>query len=172
VPDLKAILSAVLTVALALVISGLSKVDLHSVPLSTITFIGYFINGFFMWLFWGVILFAIAQFVPDARRNFASLMIITGWSFLPLLFMAPISCFRGVPIVFHLLEGIRALWSALLMWLAFQSALKLGNTKMIVLTLVLPPLLIGFATFWLSWFFISLFIALCSLAMHAFAGMS
>jgi hypothetical protein len=79
--------------------------------------------------------------VSNIKSSMRSCLIVTGWSFVPLIFKAPAACLSNVSIFGDVLSVVVSLWFIVLVLLSFDSLLKFGKLKTLAFVVVLPPCL-------------------------------
>jgi hypothetical protein len=95
-------------------------------------------------LFCWIVLATFARLLAAAMKvntSIRSCLIVTGWSFVPLLLKAPAACFSNVTILGDILSMAVSFWFLALLLFAFDSLLKLGKLKTLAFVLLLPPCL-------------------------------
>jgi hypothetical protein len=105
--------------------------------------------GLITWFALAIFLQFVARLLNRTVNNLTAL-IVTGWAFLPLIFIAPIGCLVLANIVFRLFLLVPCLWVSYLQILAFDSVLKLGKAKTLSLFVVVPPVIFLILLFWLA----------------------
>jgi len=79
--------------------------------------------------------------VSNKNTSARSCLIVTGWSFIPLILKAPAACLSNVSIFGDFISVAISLWFIVLMLFSFDSLLKFGKLKTLAFVLVLPPCL-------------------------------
>ena len=108
-----------------------------------------------MWLALSALVHIICGWVSKREVAFSTSLVGVGWAFMPLVFAAPMSCFRSFGIVYDLLAAIPILWMCYLQWLVFNHSLAIGSVRMFALLVLGPPVFICTYLFWLTVAFIS-----------------
>jgi hypothetical protein len=167
-PDLSATFGAGLLVALASMIGNLADAGLEGVPPSLFELIGGLCATFVFWLCLALLLKFLSIWV---RHNtpFKSCAVVTGWAFLPLIFKAPFMCISTAHPILGILMVIPAYWFIILEMNAFDSVLRLGKLRMIVLAIAIPPLVVLSYIFWLAASATFAIAALASMFPNAFS---
>lgn len=109
-----------------------------------------------MWLALSAIVHIICGWVSKREVSFSTSLVSVGWAFMPLVFAAPMSCFRSLGFIYTLLSTIPVLWMCYLQWLVFNHALAIGTVRMFALLVLGPPIFIVAYLFWLSVAFLSI----------------
>jgi len=147
-PQASALFGTGLLVALASMISNLADAALESTPPTLFELIGGLCGSFFFWFSLAVFLKLLAVWVRH-ESSLRTCAIVTGWAFLPLIFKAPFMCISMSQTFWGLLMVIPSYWFLILQMYAFDSVLKLGKLRMIVLAVAIPPLVVITYLFWL-----------------------
>lgn len=146
--DGRSVLFAIALVSLVAIASSCEG-GTSNVPVMILKVVSNVIATFIGWLLLSVILTGIAQYFPAANKRFLTILVTTGWAFLPYLFLSPITCFKALPgFAYAILSSLPSIWFCYLEWLAFQCILKLDNKRMIMLALVAPPVVAFIYIFW------------------------
>jgi hypothetical protein len=148
-PDPSALFGSGLLVALASMIGNLADAGLEGAPPTLLELIGGLCATFFFWFCLALLLkFLSIWFRHNA--TFKTCAVVTGWAFLPLIFKAPFMCISLSEPFLGFLMVIPTYWFLILEMYAFDSVLKLGKVRMIVLAIAIPPLVVFTYLFWLT----------------------
>jgi hypothetical protein len=146
----KALYGALIAVLLAYAISGTFDAPQASPwPSFTAMFGGAF-NGCICWLALSSMLYIISGWFSRRDLSFRATLICVGWAFLPLIFVAPCSCFRVAGPLYPVVSAIPFLWTFILQWIAFTHCLSISMNKIFAMVLVGTPVLFLAYFFWLS----------------------
>lgn len=146
----KALYSALIMVLLAYSLCGaFDSTDPSPYPSLSAMFAGAF-NGCICWLALSSMLYIISGWFARRDLSFSSTLICVGWSFLPLIFVAPCSCFHVLGPLCQLVLAIPFLWTLILQWIAFTHCLSISMSKLFAMVLVGTPILFLAYLFWLS----------------------
>jgi len=146
----KALYSALIMVLLAYAISGaFDATDTSPYP-SLPVMLGSAFNGCICWLALSSMLYIISGWFARRDLSFAATLICVGWGFLPLIFVAPCSCFRVTGPFYPVLAAIPFLWTFILQWVAFTHCLSISMSKIFAMVVVGTPILFLAYFFWLS----------------------
>jgi hypothetical protein len=138
-------------VFLTFALIGASRIKIEEGGWASVTHIVFVIcNGMIVWLLLALSMSVLASLEKD-HMPWKKALTLTGWAFLPMIFYAPLQCYKQLlgPIIF-LFGFAPLLWSAILQMQAFKVGLKLSNKKVIALALILPPLLTFAYLFWVA----------------------
>ncbi len=107
-------------------------------------------NEMIIWVFAAALLSLLSVVLSNARSTkWKKALVITGWSFVPIIFFAPLICFKNalgamvLPFVM-----LPTWWSFALLLIGYKVALGISGRKLLVLVLVIPPLLFLCYAFW------------------------
>jgi hypothetical protein len=146
----KTVLGAAVMVLLANGISGCVDAATSGVRPDFAILFSVEFQAIVMWLALSALVHIICGWVSKREVAFSTSLVGVGWAFMPLVFAAPMSCFRTLGIVYNLLAAIPILWMCYLQWLVFNHSLAIGSVKMFALLVLGPPLFIITYFFWLS----------------------
>lgn len=141
---------------LILVLSLVSwlKFKLDRMAESAVSSLVFTVSGIELWLVLAIALYYLGSFAR-VKVRFGNALVSTAWAFLPVLFFAPIMCFKKLLGLGVMLPGmVVAIWFLYLIFAAFQSALKTTALKMSLIVIVVPPI---FAFVYLFWMGLALF---------------
>ena len=147
-------LDALLVVLLIFTIMGLMKFSPSSPADSMVRTIAAIANGMLVWLGVALCMRMISTFQRKSegkeRIRLNKALVNTGWIFTPLIFLAPLVCYKQIlgP-VFFLLAVIPIWWSIVLGIMTFNKSLSMTTTQLVLLSLIVPPLLCFAYIFWL-----------------------
>lgn len=147
------------TVFLSAFILGLARItptDIFSVVFDLISALT---NEMLLWVLAAALLSMLSAVISDARPiKWKKALILTGWSFLPIIFYAPLLCFKNAlgPIVLPLI-AIPTWWSLFLLFASYKIALGINGKKLMVLILVVPPVIFLVYAFWTGFSFYMIF---------------
>ncbi|HEY9731439.1 MAG TPA: YIP1 family protein [Drouetiella sp.] len=146
----KTVLGAAVIVLLANGISGCVDAGTSGVRPTLPVLISAEFQGIVMWIALSALVHIICGWVSKRDVSFTTSLVGVGWAFMPLVFAAPLSCFRFLGIFYNLLAAIPILWMVYLQWLVFNHSLSIASVKMFALLVLGPPLFIITYLFWLS----------------------
>ncbi|HEY9712758.1 MAG TPA: Yip1 family protein, partial [Chroococcales cyanobacterium] len=139
-----------LLVVLVSAISGLASASPDFPAGPTVIAVGAILGGLINWIALSWLLHIFSNWVTSHHVTFKSCLIGVGWSFLPMIFDAPVSCFR--PLLHHFYYpalGALWVWSAYILWLAFKEAMQMSTLRAVLLFLFGPPLMVVSSFFWM-----------------------
>ncbi len=160
-PTWKTILGAAITVLLANGISGSVDASNNGLRPTIAILISVEFEAVVLWLALSALVHIICGWVSKREVAFSTSLVGVGWAFMPLVFAAPMSCFRSLGIVYNVLAAIPILWMCYLQWLILNHSLAIGTVRMFVLLVLGPPIFILTYLFWLS----AAFLAVAQLVM-------
>jgi len=139
------------TVFLSSILLGLSRVQPDQSVDSILTVLLCLAAIMIIWVVMSGILAVLPSLLKARSVRWDKALALSGWAFLPLIFFAPILCFKLlVGALIFPFAMIPLLWSLILFWFAYKIALGVSNAKLFVLAVVLPPMLFFSFTFWLG----------------------
>lgn len=145
------VLRAAWVVMLASSISGVIQCN-AAFPLVVLIAVGCVIGGLLNWVFLAWMLQLACAWLSKPR-TFNRCLVLAGWTTLPLIFTAPVACFKNICGPLYLLFAlVPGAWSICLLFLVFQHATAMGKMKTFLLILVGPPL---FALAYIFWCFVA-----------------
>jgi len=150
-PGLSAVLGSILIVVLCALANSATAGDCASINDLALNMIGSCLATLFFWLTLALFLRLLAA-VMKIETSIRCCFIVTGWSFLPLVFKAMAACFSNATVFGGLLSLSLSLWFLFLELFAFDCVLKLGRFKTLGVILVLPPCL--FFAYFISMIFV------------------
>ncbi len=133
---------ALATVILVFGLDGLRMSSPHHLKWALINIPSSIVAGLVFWLsLTSVLALAAACFnVPKARIRAS--VVAFGWSFLPWLFMAPVSCYAGLLGPSHvLLSALPFIWVFVLQLIAINESYQLKSWQTLSLVFVVPVIL-------------------------------
>lgn len=112
--------------------------------------LAFAISGTCNWICVAFLLYYLSIFLRS-RLRLGNAIIATAWSFLPLIFLAPLYCFKhALGPLFFLLATLPVYWFLFLLWTTFHAALKTTHFKLGLILIVVPPLLAFVYLFWVG----------------------
>lgn len=138
------------TVFLTACILGLARItptDIFSVIFDLISALT---NEMVLWVTAAALLSLLSAIISGARpTKWKKALVLTGWSFVPIMFFAPLLCLKNAlgAMVLPLLS-IPTWWSLFLLFSAYKIALGISARKLLVLLLVVPPVFFLVYAFW------------------------
>ena len=140
-------LHAARVVMLASAISGVIQCN-APFPAIILIALGCVIGGLLNWLLLAWILQLVCRWLSKSR-TFTSCLTLIGWTSLPLIFTAPLECFKNLSGPLYLLLAVLpGVWSFCLLFLVFQHATAMSKMKTFLLIVVGPPLFALSYMFW------------------------
>ncbi|HEY9787606.1 MAG TPA: YIP1 family protein [Candidatus Obscuribacterales bacterium] len=152
----RSLLKAAALVFIAVLLAALSKtgLELSTVDQMQLSFIIF--SAILQWIFLGAFLFFLGKVMDVAGINFAASLVVTGWAYLPLVFLPTVRCLSIFPLIGGWLLFFVSLWMYSLEWHAFAALLELTHKRMALLALAVPFILSCLG--W-NWFFLSIFLS-------------
>jgi len=149
------LLGASILVMLSFGISGVVGSGFDMSVESLVSFVFVLITGLLTWITLSCILYLACGWLAHRHIQFRQTLTATGWAFLPLIFTAPISCFKillsqAYPVV----AMLPFIWMVYLQFVAFDQSISSGSAKVLFVLLVGPPVFILVYLFWLSFAFV------------------
>lgn len=112
--------------------------------------LAFAVSGACNWICVAFLLYYLSIFLRS-RLRLGNAIIATAWSFLPLIFLAPLYCFKhALGPLFFLLATLPVYWFLFLLWTTFHAALKTTHFKLGLILIVVPPLLAFVYLFWVG----------------------
>ncbi len=138
-------------VFLVFLVIGALKVSSTQALLSIFSVFSTICNGMILWVSLASVMVLLSRFSQCRTVTWNQALSVTGWIFTPLIFLAPISCFRSVlgP-AFLPLATIPTWWTLFLGLLIFNRTLSISYSKLLVICMVLPPVLFLVYLFWIG----------------------
>lgn len=155
-PSLPNVIGACIVVSLCSLVESFAQgVRNPNLPLPLMISSSFF-NDLLIWLLLSLFLAWLSSCLAN-RWNFWTATIVVGWTFVPLIFTAPIAaCAASQKTYWDLFLSLPIFWFLILEWLAFDALLNLGKARTLGVIFLTPPLLCFAATFWvILWFMIA-----------------
>lgn len=145
------------TVLLSSLLLGLIRFDPGDGK-SLLEVIGAVSYGMVIWVVAAGFLSLLSTILSNARKTrWSKALVLTGWSFTPLMLFAPMTCFKNAFGAWVLpLATIPTWWTIFLLFASYKIALNVKSGKLFLLALIMPPLLFLVYIFWTGLSFIVL----------------
>lgn len=137
-------------VFLAMALAGMSYIHVAQGWFSILTVILVLSKGMIWWLWLALSLTVLASLSKTSQMTWKKALTLTGWPFIPLMFYAPLACYKQFfgPLIF-LFGFAPILWVTILETQAFRVALNLSTGKAIAAAVILPSLITSAYLFWM-----------------------
>ncbi|MDZ4832213.1 MAG: YIP1 family protein [Candidatus Melainabacteria bacterium] len=146
----KLCMQAFSTVFLSACLLGLARITPTDGFGSFFDLVSALTNEMMLWVIAASVLSLLSAVIAGARpTKWKKALVLTGWSFVPLIFFAPIICFKNslgamvLPFI-----AIPTWWSLFLLFSAYKTALDISARKLLVLVVIVPPVLFLAYAFW------------------------
>lgn len=152
------------TVFLSACMLGLARIkptDIFSVLFDLISALT---NEMALWVTAAALLSLLSAIISGARpTKWKKALVLTGWSFAPIMFFAPLICLKNALGAMVLpIMTLPTWWSLFLLFSACKIALGISGRKLLVLFLVVPPVLFVVYAFWTGLSFCLMLVELVS----------
>ena len=120
---------------------------------SSMRVLGFFISNLTAWSVLSLTLYYLSFTAGAHKLSGKTAFSIVAWAFLPFIFFAPVACFKGIlggRVSFSGLACLPTIWFLILLWVAFQTALRISKTRMALMAIVVPPVLTLIYFFWVG----------------------
>ncbi|MBX9695610.1 MAG: YIP1 family protein, partial [Cyanobacteria bacterium] len=136
-------------VFLVFFVIGALRFSPSSGVLSIFTVLGSICNGMALWVTLATIMVTLSKLPKSREVGWNEALVVTGWIFTPLIFMAPISCFKqALGPVFLPVATIPTWWTLFLGLIVFNRTLSTSFVRLLAICMVLPPVLFLIYVFW------------------------
>ncbi|MBX9667058.1 MAG: YIP1 family protein [Candidatus Obscuribacterales bacterium] len=140
------------TVFLSGLILGAVRFKPDSALLSIFSLLGAITDTMVVWVVVAGILTILSAALPGARSTrWTKALVLTGWSMAPVIFFAPILCYKNLLGPFILpFATIPTWWTLFLLATSYKVALNVSAKRLFLVLLILPPILFFVYFFWTS----------------------
>lgn len=140
---------AFITVFVTALLLGSSRLTLAD-PYSLFDVVGTITNEMVIWVIAAGLLALLSTILSNARpTRWTKALVLTGWSFTPIMFFAPLMCFKNAFGAWVLpVATIPTWWTLFLLFASYKIALNVKASKLFIVALIMPPVLFLVYLFW------------------------
>jgi hypothetical protein len=138
------------TVFLTAFLLGCVRINPNESLLSIFEILSVIANEMIFWVIAAGLLSLLSTIITNAKpTRWKKALVLTGWSMTPIIFFAPMMCFKNVLGAWVLpFATIPTWWTLFLLCASYKIALGIHTRKLLVIAFVLPPLLFLVYVFW------------------------
>lgn len=137
-------------VFLTALLLGMARFNPEESFLSLFEILSVITNEMVVWVVAASLLSLLSTILSNARpTRWKKALVLTGWSFTPIIFFAPLMCFKNALGVWVFpIATIPTWWTLFLLFTSYKIALDVRASKLLVVALIMPPLLFLVYMFW------------------------
>lgn len=149
IPDLTT--KAFNMVFLAAMIVGGVRIQTDDGFMSVMRILSTLTNCMMLWVILSMAMSSLSRVMNAQPVSWKKSLVLTGWAFAPVIFFAPVLCFKNAigPAVI-LFATVPTWWTMFLIYAGYKTGLNVTNTKLMVIAMVLPPMLFLVYIFWIG----------------------
>jgi hypothetical protein len=138
------------TVFITALLLGMARFNPEEAFLSLYEILSVITNEMVIWVVSACLLSMLSTILSNARPvRWKKALVLTGWSFTPLIFFAPLMCFKNALGAWVLpIATVPTWWTLFLLFTSYKIALNVRTSKLLVVALLMPPLLFLVYMFW------------------------
>lgn len=138
------------TVFLTAMVASLVRIYPGEIFISLLEVLAVVTNEMVFWVLAAAMLTMLSAALPNARRvRWKKALVLTGWSLAPVIFFAPMACFKTAFGAWAaLLATLPTWWTVALLLLSYKISLGITSKKLLVLAVLVPPIVFLAYIFW------------------------